>query len=124
MRHSVVTLFGAGLVWAVVSLSSAPAARTPADGARMRPVPAHPAAPLSSRQVIEQYCLTCHDDDKQKGELTLEAFDPEKADAHPEIAEKVVRKLRARMMPPPGEDRPADEALDAFATALEAKLDA
>ena len=78
-----------------------------------------PAARSSSRT-----CLTCHDNDKQKGELTLEAFDPDKADAHPEVAEKVVRKVRAHMMPPPGEDRPPAAALAALAASLEARLDA
>ena len=125
MRHSFVRLFAAGLGVGLVALATTPAARTPAGAPPpIRPRPAHAAPPLSGREVIEQYCLTCHDNDKQKGELTLEAFDPDKADAHPAIAEKVVRKVRARMMPPPGEDRPADAALDALAASLEAKLDA
>jgi hypothetical protein len=124
MRHSLVTLFGLALGVGLVALSTAPSARGPIDAPAMRPLPAHTPAVLSGRQVIEQYCLTCHDNDKQKGELTLEAFDPEKASAHPDVAEKVVRKVRARMMPPSGEDRPADAALDALAASLEAKLDA
>ena len=125
MRHPFVTLFGAGLIAGVVALSTAPAARSSGDLLSLRPVPAHAAAaPMSGRQVIEQYCLQCHDDDKQKGELTLETFEPEKAEAHPEIAEKVVRKLRAHMMPPPGEERPPDAAIDALVAALETKLDA
>ena len=116
-------MFGAVLVAGLVTLPTAPAART-ADGlATLRPVPAHAPAPLSGRQVIEQYCLQCHDDDKQKGELTLETFEPDKADANPAVAEKVVRKLRAHMMPPPGEDRPAEEALQALAASLETRLD-
>src|SRR5688572_32870289 len=101
MRTSLVTLFGAGLAVGLGVLSTAPSARGPIAAAGLRPVPAHVSAPLTSREVIEQYCLTCHDNDKQKGDLTLEAFDPDKADAHPDIAEKVVRKVRARMMPPP-----------------------
>ena len=80
MRHSLVTLFGAGLVAGVIALSTSPSARISLDAATLRPVTAHAAAPLSGREVIEQYCLTCHDDDKQKGELTLETFDPDKAE--------------------------------------------
>ena len=83
-----------------------------------------PSARLTPRGVIEEYCLTCHDNDKQKGELTLEAFDPAKAETQAEIAEKIVRKLRAGMMPPAGEERPPAEALDALAGMLETKLDA
>src|SRR4029079_1550949 len=75
--------------------------------------------------VIEEYCVTCHDDDKQKGELTLEKFDPAKADQNADVAEKMIRKLRAGMMPPPEADRRPTEAVsDAFASMLEAKLDA
>jgi mono/diheme cytochrome c family protein len=124
MRCSLVALFGAGFTAGVVALSSAPAARISGEVAPLRPVASHSAAPMTGRQVIEQYCLQCHDDDKQKGELTLEAFEPAKADAQPEIAEKVVRKLRAHMMPPPGEERPPAAALEALAASLETKLDA
>jgi Protein of unknown function (DUF1587)/Protein of unknown function (DUF1595)/Planctomycete cytochrome C len=92
----------------------------------MRPVPAH-AAPLSdveARAVIENYCLQCHDADHAKGDLVLESFDPGKADQRAEIAEKMVRKLRAGMMPPPGADHPAEATLESFAVTLETKLDA
>jgi hypothetical protein len=124
MRHPLVTIAGAALTAGVLAMWTSSAVRTSNDPIPIRPLPAHPAAPMSGRQVIEQYCLQCHDDDKQKGELTLEAFEPDKADAHPAIAEKVVRKLRAHMMPPPGEERPPDAALDALATSLETRLDA
>jgi mono/diheme cytochrome c family protein len=123
MRTSLVTLFGVGLVVAAISFSPT----TTASG--LRPLPAHaarpaPFAPAAARAVIENYCLTCHDNDKQKGELTLEAFDPAKAESHAAVAEKMVRKLRAGMMPPPGAERPADDSLDALAAYLESKLDA
>jgi Protein of unknown function (DUF1587)/Protein of unknown function (DUF1595)/Planctomycete cytochrome C len=95
--------------------------------AAMRPVPAHTPATLSNleaREVIEQYCLQCHDQDHAKGDLVLETFDPAKAEQRGEIAEKMIHKLRAGMMPPPGADRPADGSLDALAATLETKLDA
>src|SRR5205814_193793 len=76
------------------------------------------------RGVIENFCLECHDDDKQKGELTLEKFDPLKPETRSDVAEKMIRKLRAGMMPPPGKDRPSDNSLDALATALETRMDA
>jgi hypothetical protein len=91
-----------------------------------RPVSAH-AAPMSdgeARAVIENYCLQCHDADHAKGDLVLESFDPAKADQHAETAEKMVRKLRAGMMPPPGADHPAEATIESFAATLETKLDA
>ena len=42
---------------------------------------------------------------------------------HPEVWEKVVRKLRARQMPPVGKKRPNDAAYDAVVAALETTLD-
>ncbi|HEX2344372.1 MAG TPA: DUF1592 domain-containing protein [Vicinamibacterales bacterium] len=80
-------------------------------------------SPQSQRTLIEEYCLTCHDDDKEKGGLSLQAFDPARADQQAEIAEKVIRKLRAGMMPPPGQDRPDAATVDALAAALEAHVD-
>jgi cytochrome c5 len=141
MRHPVVTLFGAGVVTAAIAVGSSLPGRA-ADSSRLplaiRPLPAHVPAnavahtpevsratgAASGKELIAEYCLTCHDNDKQKGDLTLEAYDPEKADARADISEKIVRKLRARMMPPPGAERPAAGALDALAASLEAKLDA
>jgi hypothetical protein len=85
---------------------------------------AHATAPFDGRAVIESYCLECHDDDHQKGDLSLERFDPSKPEARPETAEKMIRKLRAGMMPPPGKDRPSDGSLDTLAASLETRLDA
>jgi hypothetical protein len=113
-------------VLAVIAPATSLSPRAFAAPHAMRPVPAH-AAPLSdveARAVIENYCLQCHDSDHAKGDLVLESFEPGKADQHPEIAEKMVRKLRAGMMPPPGADHPAEGTLESFAVTLETKLDA
>ena len=121
MRKSALTLCGFSGVVAVLAMASLGARPAPAG---MRPVSAHSSAAIAGRVVIEQYCLQCHDEDKKKGELSLEAFDPAKADSNPEVAEKMVRKLRAGMMPPSGADRPAEDALEGLAAMLETKLDA
>ena len=69
----------------------------------MRPVPAHAARASDgeARAVIENFCLQCHDADHAKA-IVLEDFDPAKADQRADVAEKMVRKLRAGMMPPAG----------------------
>jgi hypothetical protein len=77
----------------------------------------------AQRELIENFCVTCHDNDKEKGGLTLEQFDPAAAEKSAETAEKMIRKLRSGMMPPAGADRPESGKLEALATALETRLD-
>src|SRR5438552_1402522 len=73
--------------------------------------------------LVREYCAYCHNDDLKSGGMTLTQLDV----AHPErnaaLAEKVIRKLRAGLMPPPGMPRPDAAALRAFATSLEAAID-
>jgi len=103
-----------------------PAAERPARAARPLS-PAHsPSGTLpvtAQRALISEYCLTCHDEDHKKGELSLEKFDPGKADQSADVAEKMIHKLRAGMMPPPGKDRPGADTLAAFVSSLETLLD-
>ncbi|MBA2305120.1 MAG: DUF1592 domain-containing protein [Acidobacteria bacterium] len=81
-------------------------------------------APAAQRNLINDFCVTCHDNDKAKGGLTLEAFDPALAGKNAEIAEKMIRKLRSGMMPPAGANRPEPGTLEALAAGLENRLDA
>ncbi|HET7695200.1 MAG TPA: DUF1592 domain-containing protein [Vicinamibacterales bacterium] len=74
--------------------------------------------------LVETYCLSCHDTDKKKGDLALDAVMTGTIADHPEVWEKVVRKLRARQMPPIGKDRPTEAAYDAVVASLETALDA
>ena len=81
-------------------------------------------APPPGNEVIEQYCLRCHNDRRLLGNMSLERFDAANAPADAELAERMIRKLRAGLMPPPGTRRPAEEALTALAVSLEEQLDA
>ena len=51
--------------------------------------------------LVKQYCVSCHSDRGRAGGLTLDAFDPAQIDRNAAVAEKMIRKLRAGMMPPP-----------------------
>jgi Protein of unknown function (DUF1592)/Protein of unknown function (DUF1588)/Protein of unknown function (DUF1585)/Protein of unknown function (DUF1587)/Protein of unknown function (DUF1595)/Planctomycete cytochrome C len=73
--------------------------------------------------LVRQYCAGCHSDRGKAGGLSLASFDAAAAPQHAEVAEKMVRKLRAGMMPPPGARRPDAAALTALAAALETRLD-
>ena len=73
--------------------------------------------------LIDDYCLSCHDEDHKKGELALDTVAASDVARHADIWEKVVRKLRARQMPPVGKDRPDEATYDAVIASLEASLD-
>ena len=71
--------------------------------------PAASSAPPSAsteRAVLDQYCVTCHNDKTKIANLSLQNLDLTTVGDHPELWERVVRKLRAGLMPPPGARRP------------------
>jgi hypothetical protein len=73
--------------------------------------------------VLRRYCVTCHNDQVRTGNLSLEGFDVAAPFEQWETAEKVVRKLRANMMPPPQMPRPAGDTLLMIAETLERTVD-
>ena len=76
-----------------------------------------------SNETIEQYCTRCHSEQRQRGGLVLEGFDVENASEHADIAERMIKKLRAGMMPPSGARRPEEVVLSDLADELETRLD-
>ena len=81
----------------------------------------HPTASVA--EVVERYCTRCHNPRRLIGNLSLEGFDATRAADNPEIAERMIRKLRAGMMPPPGVPRPSADTLAALAQLLEDDID-
>jgi hypothetical protein len=79
--------------------------------------------PADLTAVVKQYCQICHNDQARTGNLSLERFDVAAPGKMPEIAEKMIAKLRAQMMPPPGMPRPGGDTLKALYETLEAELD-
>jgi len=124
-----------------VSAEQAPAAR-PASPSPVRPAPAAqrptsaaPAAapshaPVSGAltaagqtELVTTYCATCHSDRARAGGLSLANFNAMRAQEQPEVVEKIIRKLRAGMMPPAGAKRPDAATIDALTNALESRMD-
>jgi mono/diheme cytochrome c family protein len=108
---------------------AAPAVTKPAAAAGA-PVKAaaRAAAPIAAEThnaVIKQYCVTCHNERRKStvNGLVLESFDVAKAAQHAEIAEKMILKLQAGMMPPPGARRPEPAVHAALINALETTVD-
>ena len=96
--------------------------------------PQHGAVGLASRMaaaghandtnlIILRYCVVCHNDVANTGNLSLQTFDVGAAEQNAEVAEKMIRKLRAGMMPPPPMPRPGGDTLTILVTALETRLD-
>src|SRR5262250_2558241 len=79
--------------------------------------------PVSQWSTIQTYCFGCHNEGVRAGNLLLDQLGAESVAQHPEIFEKVVRKLRGRQMPPPGILQPSQQEVDALVGWLESTLD-
>ena len=93
----------------------------------------------SNRALLDQYCVICHNQAvvnsvAQPNEglqttqlrnlgLTLDVEDVSNLAENPEVWEKVIKKLRVGVMPPPNYPRPDKESYDGFRTFLENELD-
>ena len=75
--------------------------------------------------VMKQYCSGCHSDKAKIGGVSFEGTAVSAAGIakNPELFEKAVRKLRGRVMPPPGARQPDGKAVDSLVAWLEDSLD-
>ena len=86
------------------------------------PVLAQPSA-SADKQFLTKYCQGCHNDKLKTGGFSLDHMDPAQAGSKAETWERVIRKVRAGMMPPAGLPRPDRATMDAFVARLETSLD-
>jgi mono/diheme cytochrome c family protein len=77
----------------------------------------------AGRELLGQYCYSCHSEKLKAGGLALERLDPDHIGANAAVWEKVVRKLHSGMMPPPGLPQPPKAGRNSLVTALEGSLD-
>jgi len=75
------------------------------------------------RALLDKYCVTCHNDRLKTANLSLQGLDLTKVADHADVWEKVVRKLRAGVMPPPDTPRPALAEYERLRDWLEATID-
>ena len=73
--------------------------------------------------IVETYCVECHNAAEAAGGLVFERMGPESVPLEPEVFEAAVRKLRGRLMPPPGEPQPDQGRIDSFVAWLERTID-
>jgi len=77
----------------------------------------------SQRALLDKYCVTCHSDRLKTSNLSLQGLDLTKIADHAEVWEKVIRKLRAGVMPPPNLPRPSLAEYEGLRDWLEAEID-
>jgi mono/diheme cytochrome c family protein len=146
MKRIIFTTLGTLAVCAaLVAAGQAPPRQAPSPAPKKTPAPAKPAAqkPAPNKPapimavahegallttaeqtaMVKQYCAACHSDRARAGGLSLAAFNAADAAVHVETTEKMIRKLRAGMMPPAGAKRPEGNALAELVAALEQRVD-
>jgi mono/diheme cytochrome c family protein len=125
MRKFSMAMLGA-LVFGVGLAAQNTPAKPQAPRAKPAMAVAHDSTTLSLESqstLVKQYCAGCHSEKGRSGGLSLANFDPAGIDQNADVVEKMIRKLRAGMMPPPGARRPDGDALTQFVTALETGID-
>ena len=107
------------VAWFVLLVSLGIQARPSAQ----QPVPQAKGAASSHRATLDRYCVTCHNQRLVTAGLKLDEADVANPGDSAEVWEKVVRKLRTGMMPPPNMPQPSMEGRQALLSWLETSLD-
>jgi hypothetical protein len=79
--------------------------------------------PAGFRAVLDEYCVTCHNQQAKTAGLMLDTLDVARLSEHANEWEKVIRKVRVGMMPPQGSPRPDPETQRALVAWLQTSLD-
>ena len=79
--------------------------------------------PAPEITLVNQYCVGCHNAGTRAAGLTLDTISQEALAQRPEVWEKVIRRLRARQMPPSGLPRPDESSYNDAIQSLEHALD-
>jgi mono/diheme cytochrome c family protein len=112
MTRSSLQRCGAPAIAAIAAASFVACARSPQEVA------------AEHGAVVSKYCTECHSVAEQEGGLVLEHPNLANPDAQRAQWEKVIHKLQAGLMPPPGEPRPSNQAVASLVSYLETTLDA
>jgi len=72
---------------------------------------------------IKQYCAGCHNDRAKTAGVSFDGLTADSIGQHADVFEKAVRKLRGRVMPPPGARQPDAATIESLVAWLETSLD-
>jgi Protein of unknown function (DUF1592)/Protein of unknown function (DUF1588)/Protein of unknown function (DUF1587)/Protein of unknown function (DUF1585)/Protein of unknown function (DUF1595) len=137
MRFRILVVGWLAVVSAVLVSGQSATPQTPSAPATERTA-ARPALPqvvtsaADERALLDRYCVTCHNEKAKGGsgptaeasrKLTLDRMDTARVHEDAETWERVVRKLRAGMMPPAGVRRPEPATYKSMISWLETELD-
>src|SRR5580693_3429777 len=112
-------------------------AKDPHPAAAAQPPQAQPEATQASAEsqasnvpgadqhwgMLKQYCSKCHNAEDWAGGVAFDTMTPQEIPEQAEIWEHAVRKLRGRLMPPPGQKQPPAEMIHSFVGWMENTLD-
>ncbi len=113
------------VAWIVVLATSASQGQSSSPTRSSSPAPAPTSSSSSTPHgaLINQYCVTCHNQRAKTGGLALDTLSLSNIPAGAETWEKVIRRVRGGQMPPAGMPRPPQASLDALVTHLESSID-
>ena len=80
-------------------------------------------SPEKQWALVEAYCVDCHNDAEAAGGLAFEGMGPDFVAHEPQVFEAAIRKLRGRLMPPPGNPQPEQSRIDSLVAWLERTID-
>jgi hypothetical protein len=93
-----------------------------ANGAKVEPDHAHVAD--QNWTMLKDYCTECHNTVDWAGGVAFDTLTPDAITDDAEVWEAAIRKLRGRLMPPPGNKQPDQQRLDSFVGWMEGTLNA
>ena len=107
---------------AVAALTTAAIGQVPQTGAPA----ARAASPAlaEARKTLDTYCTGCHNSRARAGGVAFDTLPLDAVHENAAVWEGAVRKLRGRLMPPPGSRQPEQREIDSFVAWLETRLDA
>jgi mono/diheme cytochrome c family protein len=97
--------------------ASASHAKSAAELAKMSP------AAATEQKLLDQYCVSCHSATNKLGGLAMDKLDVTHVEKDAAVWERIVRKMRAGMMPQVGAPRPDAKTFESIITYVEGELD-
>jgi mono/diheme cytochrome c family protein len=115
---------GALFVASLANVFTAPQAPSAPQALKALQAPQAPSADAEKQlATINQYCVACHNDRAKTAGVSFQGITAESIGQHADVFEKAVRKMRGRVMPPPGARQPDSTAVDSLVAYLETTLD-